>query len=79
VRQALQEHKALVVLPGSQVQLALQVLQVSKGLLVPKEFRVSKGLSELRVQQVILVLKVLWDQLVQQVRKELRVRKAILV
>jgi hypothetical protein len=79
VQQALQEHKALVVLPGSQVQLVLQVLQVSKVLLVPKGFRVSKGLQELRVQRVIPVHKVLWDQLVQQARKELRVRKAILV
>jgi hypothetical protein len=79
VQQALQEHKALVAPPGSQVQLVLQVLQVSKVLLVLKEFRVSKGLQELRVQRVIPVHKVLWDQLVQQVRKELRVRKAILV
>jgi len=79
VQQALQEHKALVVLPGSQVQLVLQVLQVSKVLLVPKGFRVSKGLQELRVQRVIPVHKGLWDQLVQQARKELRVRKAILV
>jgi hypothetical protein len=65
VRQALPEHKVLVDLPGSQAQLDLQVLQVSKGLLVPKGFRVSKGLPERRVQQVILVLKVLWDQQVQ--------------
>jgi len=52
---------------------------VSKVLLVPKGFRVSKGLQELRVQRVIPVHKGLWDQLVQQARKELRVRKAILV
>ncbi len=59
VRQALQEHKALVVLPGSQVQLVLQVLLVSKVLLVLKGFRVPKGLSELRVLRVIPVHKVL--------------------
>jgi hypothetical protein len=56
--------------------MVLQVLQVSKGLLVPKG---SKGLPELRVHQVILVLKVLWDQQVQLVRKELSERKVILV
>ena len=48
-------------------------------LLVPKGFRVSKGLLVLRAQRVILVLKGLWDQQVQQVRKELLARKAILV
>jgi hypothetical protein len=40
VQQALQEHKDLVALPGSQAQLVLQVLQVSKVLLVLKGFRV---------------------------------------
>jgi hypothetical protein len=59
VRQALQEHKALVVLPGSQVQLVLQVRLASKVLLVLKGFRVSKGLQELRDQRVIPVYKVL--------------------
>jgi hypothetical protein len=44
---------------------------VSKELLVPKGFRVSKVLPELRAQWGIPVLKVLWDQQVQQVRKEL--------
>jgi hypothetical protein len=52
---------------------------VSRELLVPKGFKVSKGLPELRAQRVILVLKGLWDPQVQQVRKELRARKAILV
>jgi hypothetical protein len=59
VLQALQEHKALVVLPGSQVQLVLQVRQASKVLLVLKGFRVSKGLSELRDQRETPVHKVL--------------------
>jgi hypothetical protein len=59
VLQVLQEHKALVVLPGSQVQLVLQVRLVSKVLLVLKGFRVSKGLQELRDQRVIPVYKVL--------------------
>jgi len=39
--------------------LDLQVLQVSKELLVPKGFRVSKGLLVLRVQWVIPVHKAL--------------------
>ena len=52
---------------------------MSKELLVPKGFRVSKGLPELRAQRVIPVLKGLWDQQVQQVRKELLARKEILV
>ena len=48
-------------------------------LLVPKGFRVSKGLPELWVQRGILVPKALWDQQVHPVRKELRERKGILV
>jgi hypothetical protein len=59
VQQALQEHKALVALPGSQAQLVLWVLQVSKVLLVLKGFRVSKGLQEPKVLRVIPVHKVL--------------------
>ena len=58
-RQALRVHKGLVVLPGSQVLLVLQVLQVSKELLDPKGFKVSKGLPELRAPRVIPVLKAL--------------------
>jgi hypothetical protein len=61
------------------VQLVLQVLQVSKGLLVLKGFRVSKGLPELWVQRVMPVHKEMLGQQVHPVRKELRERKGILV